>query len=106
MKNPISVSFLVTEPDFVDFKTAAAKACVKKSEIYLLRVTGCVLIFTALVLCAFYSGPFGRNALYILIAAAGAVLGAFHDLTIHCLVRRQAASFYEENKEKFGAQNT
>lgn len=106
MENPVSISFLITKPDYADFKTAAAKACVKKVEINLLRGTGCVMIFAALILRAFFSTGFYQNVIYTLIAVIGVIVGVFYDVMIHYFARLRAFAFYEANRERFTAQNT
>ena len=106
MDNPVSISFLITKPDYADFKTAAAKACVNKRDMNILRATGCALVLAALILRAFFSTGFYQNLIYIIMAVVGVVIGAFYDLLIHYFVRRRAFGYYEANKEKFTAQNT
>lgn len=106
MENPVSVSFLITKPDYADFKTAAAKACVKKNELNILRATGCLLLLAAMILRGFFSTGFYQNVIYTVMAVVGVVVGAFYDLLIHYFVRQRAFNYYEANKEKFTAQNT
>jgi hypothetical protein len=103
---PITVSYLTTKPDYADFKVAAAKALIKKSETNILRVTGCVLIFSALILRAFFSGSFLQNVIYTIMAIVGVIVGAFFDFIARYTVRARAFTYYEANKEKFIAQIT
>lgn len=105
MENPVLISFLITKPDYADFKTAAAKACMKKSEITMLRVTGCVLVLAALLLRTFFSTGFYQNVVYTVMAVIGVIVGALYDMLVHYLVRLRAFGYYEANKEKFTAQN-
>ena len=105
MKNPVSVSFLITRPDYADFKTAAAKACVRHREAVLLRCAGSALVLAALVLRAFFSTGFYQNVIYTMVAVAGVIVGAFYDVTVHYFARRRAFVWYESNKERFTAQN-
>ncbi len=104
--NSISISFLITKPDYADFKTAAAKACIKKSEIRILRVSGCALVLAALLLRAFFSNGFYQNVVYTIMAVVGVIVGALYDMLVHYFVRLRAFPYYEANKEKFTAQNT
>jgi hypothetical protein len=106
IETPISVSYLTTKPDYADFKAAAAKAIMKKSETYLFRVTGCVMVLAAFILRAFYSRNFYQNIIYIGMAVVGVIVGAFFDLIARYMVRNRAFNYYEANKEKFFAQFT
>ncbi len=106
MEEPISVSFLITKSDYADFKTGAAKACVSKTERSMLRVTGCLLVFAALILRGFFSSAFYQNVVYTLIGIAGVILGVFYDVTVHYFARWRAFSEYEAGRERFTAQNT
>lgn len=106
IESPISVSYLTTKPDFADFKTAAAKAMVQKSETYILRGTGCVLVLAAFVLRAFFSGNFYQNIIYTIMAVVGVIVGALYEWIARYMVRQRAYSYYEANKEKFIAQIT
>ncbi len=106
MDNPVSVSFLITKPDYADFKTAAAKACVKKTELNILRITGCALLLAAMLLRGFYSLGFYQNVIYTVMGVVGVVVAAYYDFLLHYFVRRRAFNYYEANKEKFTAQNT
>lgn len=106
MENPVSISFLITKPDYADFKTAAAKACVKKNEVYMIRGISCLLVLTALLLRGFFSRTFYQNVIYTVIIVIGVVVGAFYDLIVHYFVRQFAFAYYEASKERFTAQNT
>jgi hypothetical protein len=105
LENSVSVSFLVTKSDYADFKTAAAKACMKKGLLNGLRGAGCAIVFAALVLRAFFSAGFTQNVLYTLIAVAGVLVGVFCDVMIHSFARWRAFAYYEANRERFTAQN-
>jgi len=104
IESPITISYLTTKPDFADFKTAAAKAMTKKSEINILRATGCILIFAAFILRAFFSESFAQNVIYTGMAVVGVIVGAFFDIITRYAVKQRAFSYYEANKEKFIAQ--
>jgi hypothetical protein len=106
LEKPITVSSLTTKPDYADFKSAAAKAMVNKSEIRFLRITGCVLILAALLLRAFFSGSFLQNAACTVMAAVGVIVGAFYDWILRYNVRVHALREYERAKNRFFAQIT
>ena len=105
MQNSVSVSFLITKSDYADFKVAAAKACVSRRELNIVRITGCAAILAALVLRAFFSTGFYQNVIYTLIAVAGVIVGVFNDVMIHYFARWRAFAFYDANRERFTAQN-
>lgn len=106
IEKPITVSYLTTRPDYVDFKTAAAKAVAGKHETNILRITGCVLVFAALLLRAFFSGNFIQNVVYTVMAIVGVFVGAFYDSIVRYFIRKRAFNEYESSKNKFIAQTT
>lgn len=104
--DPITVSHLTTKFDYADFKSASAKASIKKSEIITLRVTGAVLILAALILRYFFSGSAYQNILYIAMGALGVIAGCFYEIIAYYATRQFALSNFESNREKFFAQIT
>ena len=106
MNNPVSISFLITAPDYVDFKTAAANAYMKKWEINLLRAVGAAMILTSLILCKVYGGTLPQILIYSALALVGILVGAFYEILTIVFVRRRALNYFESVKERFTAQNT
>ncbi|MDF1494724.1 YcxB family protein [Caproiciproducens sp. CPB-2] len=105
-ESPISVSCLTTKFDYADFKAAAAKAAMRKSEKIILKATGTVLILAAFLLRAFVYGNFYQNFIYAAMAAVGVIIGCFYDTIVLYAVRRHALSYFTANSEKFIAQTT
>jgi len=104
--NPITVNHLTTKYDYADFKVAAAKAAIKKSERITLRITGTLLILAALILRFFFGGTFSQNVIYIVMGVLGVVVGCFYEIIAHYAARQRAFINFEANKEKFIAQVT
>jgi predicted histidine transporter YuiF (NhaC family) len=104
MEQPITISYLTTKPDYVDFKTAAAKAVSGKYETYILRFTGCGLVFAALLLKAFFSRNFAENVICTIMAIVGVIVGAFYESIVRYFIRSRAYREFEVNKNKFIAQ--
>lgn len=101
---PFSVSFLITAPDYADFKSAAAKACLKRREVFILRAVGCLLVLASLILGRFYGGDLFRILIYSAMALIGLAAGAFYDWFAGIFVRMGALNEYAANKERFTAQ--
>ncbi|QEY35208.1 YcxB family protein [Caproiciproducens galactitolivorans] len=104
--NPVSVSFLPTKFDYADFKAAQAKADFQKSEQLVLRITGAVLLVSAVLLQIFSFKSVVNSILYAAMAAAGILVGFFHRLIAQYMLRRRALRYFDANKEKFIAQTT
>lgn len=102
---PFSVSFLITSPDYADFKSAAAKSCLKRREIIALRAVGCLLVLASLVLCYYFGGNAARILSYSAIALAGIGAGVFYEWFSGLFVRLRAQNEYAAHKERFSAQN-
>lgn len=102
---PFSVSYLITAPDYVDFKSAAAKVCLKRREILILRAVGCLLVLASLVLCYYFGGNLLRILSYSAIALVGIGAGVFYEWFSGIFVRVRAQNEYAANKERFSAQN-
>lgn len=103
---PITVSHLTTKYDYADFKSASAKASIKKSEIITLRLTGALLILAALILRYFFSGSLYQDILYIAMGALGVVAGCFYEIIVYYASHQYALNNFEANREKFFAQIT
>ncbi|NLJ31037.1 MAG: YcxB family protein [Clostridiales bacterium] len=102
---PVTVSFLITAPDYADFKSAAAKACLKRREIMILRAAGCLLVLASLVLCRLFGSDPLRILSYSAIALAGIAVGAFYEWFSGLFVRLRALNEFAAHKERFSAQN-
>ncbi|MBE6829809.1 MAG: YcxB family protein [Ruminococcaceae bacterium] len=104
--NPVSVSFLTTNFDYADFKSAAARADMQKGERLVLRITGAVLVLSALLLQVYSFKSVTNSILYAVMAAAGILVGFFYELIAQYTLRRRALHYFDANKEKFIAQTT
>lgn len=102
----ITVNHLPTKFDYADFKSAAARAAINKNEKMILRVTGIVLLFSALILSYYFRGNVYQNIIYGVMGAVGIIIGCFYEAIAHYFAQQRAFIEYESNKEKFIAQLT
>lgn len=104
MNREIQINCLITKSDYVDFKTAAARVCINKRELVLLRAASILLILSAFLMLAFSRGGAARIVLCTVMVAAGAAAGTFPDIFLPLLIRSRANGEYEAATERFSAQ--
>lgn len=104
MEELVTVSSLMTQEDYVNFKLAATRVALKPNEVTMLRVLGFVLVLTGFLLLVFLGRTAYRITIYTLLVVLGILVGFFHDTVQPLLARRQAANFYEGHRERMMSQ--
>lgn len=100
MNNPITVSFLPTKEDHINFKIAAAKAAGNKKAEMVFRILGYCLVLAGFALGVFASGGALQHTVYVLMIACGLILALYRDLLFPVMIRLQAASYFDNNQER------
>lgn len=103
MNNPVTVSFLPTKEDYINFKIAAAKAAGNKKAEMAFRIIGYCLVLAGFALGIFASGGALQHAVYVVMIACGLILALYRDLLFPVMVRLQAASYFDNNRERMTA---
>lgn len=97
---PITVSYLPTKEDYIDFKVGAGRAAVRQQDLWFMRVCGGILILAGLVGKLFFGGQLYTDIIYVLLILYGVFLLFYLDILQPSLIKRSAGAYYDTHGEK------
>lgn len=97
----LSVDFLPTEDDFINFVLTEKNAKIEKSNKIIFRVIGFIVILCGVAAIFFIGGGLMLNICWILLVAIGLFVISYYDMINPYMIRSSAKNIYNKNKEKF-----